>query len=43
MTRIGRHDKKLKTTFQKFICLTSVTRAKLKEKMEFPALFPHYA
>ena len=25
------------------ICLTSVTGAKPKEKMEFPAKFPHYA
>ena len=26
-----------------YTCLTSLTRAKPKEKMEFPALFPHYA
>ena len=25
------------------ICLTSLTRAKPKDKMEFPAKFPHYA
>ena len=32
-----------KSKLLKYICLTSLTRAKPKEKMEFPALFLHYA